>query len=102
MCAFGWARCHDALLGFIQQRPSVLRELLDHDPRPPFPSPDRSRDALAAAERAVRIKGLEEAAQEFLDCVQYDAAMEGPKFKGYNRSSLDRLREKYEAIRSSN
>jgi len=34
--------------------------------------------------------------ERFLDCARYDALMEGPKFKGYNHSSLDRLRREYE------
>jgi hypothetical protein len=31
-----------------------------------------------------------EALAEFIDAAQYDAMMEGPKFKGWNRSQLDR------------
>jgi hypothetical protein len=30
------------------------------------------------------------ALEEFIDAAQYDALMEGPKFKGWNRSQLDR------------
>jgi hypothetical protein len=40
---------------------------------------------------------LAEMREAFLDCCEYDAMMEGPRFKGYNRSALDRLRRKYEA-----
>lgn len=39
------------------------------------------------AERRVR--------EAIRDCAQYDATMEGPKFKGWNRSALDRLRKQY-------
>ncbi len=31
---------------------------------------------------------------EFDECALYDATMEGPRFKGWNRSALDRLRPK--------
>jgi hypothetical protein len=30
----------------------------------------------------------------FDECALYDATMEGPRFKGWNRSALDRLRPK--------
>lgn len=53
------------------------------------PEPKNLQDDIAAALRAVTT--------EFLDCAQYDALMEGPMFKGWNRSALDRLRKKYEA-----
>lgn len=31
--AFSWMRKHDALLGWIQQRPTILKELIESDPR---------------------------------------------------------------------
>ena len=40
--------------------------------------------------------GFAAAQRKLLDCAQYDATMEGPVFKGWNRSALDRLRTKYE------
>jgi hypothetical protein len=49
--AEGWRRCHDALLGFIQQRPEVLGELLNNDPRPPSPSPERGEQMVTALRR---------------------------------------------------
>lgn len=36
--ALQWQRQHDALLGFIQKRPAMLKELMEHDPRGPAPS----------------------------------------------------------------
>lgn len=45
--------------------------------------------AHGAAERARAI-------EEFLYCALYDATMEGPLFRDYNRSSLNRLRKRYE------
>ena len=36
--------------------------------------------------------------EEWRECAKYDALMEGPKFKGWDRSALDRLRRKYEAL----
>lgn len=38
---------------------------------------------------------------ELDECAQYDATMEGPRFKGWNRSALDRLRPKVRAYLSS-
>ena len=35
-------------------------------------------------------------ALQYKNCARYDALMEGPKFKGWNVSYLNRLREKYE------
>lgn len=32
------------------------------------------------------------------ECALYDATMQGPKFKGWNRSSLDRCRRKAEEM----
>ncbi len=37
-----------------------------------------------------KITELVAALEEFVDAAQYDAMMEGPKFKGWNRSQLDR------------
>ena len=34
--------------------------------------------------------------EEFLDCANYDTLMEGPKFKSWNVSRLNALREKLE------
>lgn len=36
--------------------------------------------------------------REFLECAVYDVLMEGPKFKNWNLSSLNRLRIKYEKL----
>jgi hypothetical protein len=44
------------------------------------------------------VGGQPEAVQALLDCALYDATMEGPAFKGWNRSSLDRLRKRYEQM----
>lgn len=32
---------------------------------------------------------------EWRECAQYDATMEGPVFKGWNRSHLDRCRKQF-------
>ena len=40
---------------------------------------------------------LREALREWGECAMYDALMEGPKFKGWDRSALDRCRRKHEA-----
>lgn len=36
---------------------------------------------------------------EWHDCAQYDPQMEGPAFKGWNRSQLDRCRTRYIELR---
>lgn len=41
-----------------------------------------------------RVRELEAALQEWRECALYDATMEGPVFKGWNRSALDRCRLK--------
>lgn len=38
---------------------------------------------------------------ELDECAMYDATMEGLRFKGWNRSALDRLRPKVRAYLSS-
>lgn len=43
-------------------------------------------------------KDLEDAAaeiNEWRSCALYDAKMEGPQFKGWDRSALDRCRKKF-------
>ena len=55
---------------------------------------------MMASERAELLAALREketVIAEFLECAQYDALMEGPAFKSWNRSALDRLRKKLEA-----
>lgn len=49
--AFGWMSQHDALLGFIQNRPEFLRALIDNDPRPPAPKPADVSELREAARR---------------------------------------------------
>jgi hypothetical protein len=56
--------------------------------------------AMRAALEAVAPLLIAQARDEFLDCCEYDAMMEGPRFKGFNRSSLERLRKKYEDARA--
>jgi len=34
-------------------------------------------------------------AEDWRECAKYDALMDGPRFKGWNRSALDRCRKKY-------
>jgi len=46
--------------------------------------------ALEAAE--ARAKRLEAEVTGWRECALYDACMDGPKFKGWNRSALDRMR----------
>jgi len=46
--------------------------------------------ALAAA-----IHALEQEVQDWRECALYDPLMSGPKFKGWNRSALDRCRQIY-------
>jgi len=41
------------------------------------------------------VKALEQEVQDWRECAMYDALMSGPKFKGWNRSALDRCRQRY-------
>jgi hypothetical protein len=41
------------------------------------------------------VKALEQEVQDWHECASYDALMSGPKFKGWNRSALDRCRQRY-------
>jgi hypothetical protein len=55
MLAHGWMVAHDQLLGFIQERPDALRDLIANGPRRDYPSPADVPNALA------RIAALEAA-----------------------------------------
>jgi len=46
--------------------------------------------ALQAAQRELEAGGWQ---QRFLDCANYDVLMEGPRFKNWNLTRLNRLRE---------
>ena len=50
------------------------------------------RNALRAERDALRAE-----LDAYVDAAQYDAMMDGPKFKGWNRSQLDRARAMTEA-----
>lgn len=58
------------------------------------------REFLKAAAPAVRDVTLRGALQEFVECAMYDPLMEGPRFKGWNRSALDRCLVKARAALS--
>lgn len=66
----------------------------NHDAR--VGAPDLICNCTLGREIKALRHGLREAREALLDCAQSDATMEGPAFKGWNRSSLDRLRAKYE------
>ena len=44
-----------------------------------------------------RVKELEDELLGWEECAQYDAMMDGPRFKGWDRSALDRMRRQAEA-----
>ena len=55
-----------------------------------------SADNAYSEERlAERVARLEAEVQDWRECARYDQLMEGPQFKGWNRSELDRCRKKY-------
>lgn len=77
-----------------------------------FWSPERVAAAIAPALETgldrfaeQRVAAAQKVIDEFHECAQYDACMDGPKFKGWDRSALDRLRKKliatYAAERSN-
>ena len=49
---------------------------------------------LASAARAAE---LEAEVAEWRECMQFDALMSGPVFKGWDRSQMERCRKKHEA-----
>lgn len=59
------------------------RRLLTSDHEADIARLTAERDALRAE------------AEEWRDCAQYDPLMNGPRFKGWNRSALDRCRKQY-------
>jgi len=68
--------------------------LLDRDNFPRMSSEKWLPVKLASA-AADEIERLKTEIQEWHDCAQYDAMMTGPRFKGWNRSSLDRCRKRF-------
>lgn len=50
-----------------------------------------AENLLAAQIAAAHASGVREERERWLSCAQVDATMEGPKLKGWNRSSLDRM-----------
>lgn len=57
-------------------------------------------EAVQELQRALdEIDRLRNELAEWHDCAQYDAKMEGPMFKGWNRSQLDRCRTRYIELR---
>jgi BMFP domain-containing protein YqiC len=54
--------------------------------------------AITALRR--RVAELEAELEEYEHAASYDATLEGPVFKGWNRSSLDRARKRTEARRA--
>ena len=84
-------------------------------PRPSAPAEDGEETIafykmrLEAAHEALEIlrsnapedgEGVREALEEFVGAAMYDAMMDGPRFKGWNRSQLDRALEKGKAALS--
>jgi len=44
---------------------------------------------------AKQLEGAAAEIEEWRSCAKYDATMEGPKFKGWDMSALDRCRKKF-------
>ena len=81
----GWMRCHDQLMGWIQDRQAVLNELMDSDPRTAFPSPSDVPELVRRAETAEA--KLREARGLALGFVQY--------VEDYNALSGRQMHDKY-------
>lgn len=53
-------------------------------------------DALAHARKLIEeVERLRREVTDWRECALYDPLMEGPRFKGWNRSALERCREAY-------
>jgi len=61
----------------------------------------RQADARAILDHITALKAERDAAvtevAEWRECAQYDATMEGPVFKGWDRSQMDRCRRRFNA-----
>lgn len=53
--------------------------------------------APALIASAARVAELEAEVAEWRECMQFDALMSGPVFKGWDRSQMERCRKKHEA-----
>jgi hypothetical protein len=51
---------------------------------------------------AAEIRSLREQVEQWVGCAMYDATMEGPVFKGWDRSALDRCRKRHEDKETGN
>lgn len=71
--AHDWAACHDALLGFVQAHPDMLRALIESGSRRPFPSPVKLPPIIESATAVVQAwerlgKCMDEFSIEELGC----------------------------------
>ena len=62
---------------------------------------ERAKRQHTIAEAADEIERLLAECEAWRECALYDPKMEGPKFKGWDRSALDRCRTRYIELRSS-
>ena len=58
-------------------------------------SDKRGRATVCLGEQKEKIKELQEEVDAWRDCVMIDAMMSGPRFKGFNRSTGQRVFDKY-------
>jgi hypothetical protein len=74
------------------------------DRKPPCPVCDSCADlGYCAARQAAesRCEALTTALREWEECALYDPLLSGPRFKGWDRSALDRCRRKAEDARAA-
>jgi len=55
----------------------------------------KTRDADLLELAAKQLEDASAEVREWRSCAKYDATMEGPKFKNWDRNALDRCRKKF-------
>ncbi len=80
-------------MSIVEQLRTFWREVTESDG-------GESGQCRMMREAADEIERLQITLGEWEECAQYDATMEGPLFKGWNRSALDRCRLKMEQSRA--
>ena len=64
-------------------------------------TPDRYYELEAWVEQQrVEIERLRAEVEAWRECAKYDPLMEGPRFKGWDRSALDRCRTRFIELRA--
>jgi hypothetical protein len=78
-----------------QQRSWVIGEMMLSHPEMTREAAEKVVDAAIGTVVHSELKKLKDEVMEWRECAQYDPLMEGQRFKGWNRSALDRCRRHF-------